>query len=88
MRLDVKALTITAALLWGGALFLVGISNLLWPGYGQAFLEWTASFYPGYDGPVGFGSVVVVTLYAVVDGGVCGLLFGWIYNAIAGPRAA
>lgn len=88
MRLDAKALAITAALLWGGAVLLVGASNLIWPGYGEAFLEWLASFYPGYDGPAGFGSVVVATLYALVDAAVCGLLFGWIYNAVARPGPA
>lgn len=86
MRLDVKALATAAALLWGGAVLLVGLCNLAWAPYGQAFLEWTASFYPGYDGPAGFGSVLVATMYALVDGAVCGALLGWIYNAVA--RAA
>lgn len=85
MSLNVKALSITAALLWGGAVFVVGVGNLAWPPYGEMFLEWTASFYPGYHGPAAFGSVIVATLYALVDGLVGGAIFGWLYNAIAGP---
>jgi hypothetical protein len=27
----------------------VGVSNLIWPGYGQAFLQLAASMYPGYS---------------------------------------
>ena len=42
-----------------------------------------ASIYPGYHGPAGFGSVIVVTLYALLDGLVCGALFAWLYNAFA-----
>lgn len=49
MRLDIKALTIAAGLLWGLAMLLTGIANMLWPGYGQEFLNTMASLYPGYD---------------------------------------
>ena len=27
--------------------------------------------------------MIVATLYGVLDGAVCGLLFGWIYNCFA-----
>ncbi len=87
MSLNVKALAVTAALLWGGAVLVTGVANLIWPAYGVAFLDLIASFYPGYEGPAGLGSVIVATLYALFDGVVCGALFGWIYNALAGPRA-
>ena len=83
MKLDTRALAWTMALLWGGAMLLVGISNLLVPTYGAAFLEWAASFYPGYHGPGGFGSVLVVTLYGLVDGAICGWLLAWLYNLFA-----
>lgn len=84
MRLNVRALASATALLWGGAVLLVGVGNLLVPTYGVAFLEWAASFYPGYDGPAGLGAVVVSTLYAAVDGAVVGLLLAWLYNVFAG----
>ena len=80
MRLSIKSLTMTAAILWGGAVLLAGIANLIWPSYAAAFLQVVDSIYPGYHAGQGFGSVIVGTLYAIVDGAVGGLLFGWIYN--------
>ncbi len=89
MKLDVKALALTFGILWGvGAMFLTGLANLLWPGYGQAFLQAMASVYPGYEVGVGLGQVVVGALYGVVDGMVAGALGGWLYNAIVHRRSA
>lgn len=36
----------------------------------------------------GFGSVVVVTLYALVDGAVGGFLLAWLYNRFAAGAAS
>jgi hypothetical protein len=47
-----------------------------------------ASIYPGYHATRSIGDVVVGTLYALFDGAVCGLFFGWIYNLFIGKRAA
>ncbi|MBI3938983.1 MAG: hypothetical protein HY323_18575 [Betaproteobacteria bacterium] len=83
MRFDVSALALTVGLFWGGAMFLVGAANLVWPGYGRAFLELAASIYPGYQPTPVIGQVVVGTLYGLVDGAIGGLLFGWIYNLLS-----
>ena len=83
MTLSIRGLTLTAALVWGGAVLLTGIANLLWPTYGVAFLQMVASIYPGYHATPSLGSVVVGTLYALLDGAVCGLVFGWLYNRFA-----
>lgn len=80
MRLCVKSLALAAALLWGGMFLVVGIFNLVADGYGSMLLEFGASIYPGYHGPGGFGSVIVVTLYALVDGAIAGALIAWLYN--------
>lgn len=82
MRLDIRALTITAAIVWGGALFLVGLVNLVAAGYGTALLETMGSIYPGYAGPDGFGSVVVLTVIGLVDGAIAGFFVAWIYNLL------
>lgn len=87
MKLDVKGLAYAAAVLLAAVYFLTGLANLVWPGYGAAFLEMTASYYPGYEGPGGFVSVVVVSLYALVDGAVAGAALAWLYNRFAAKGA-
>jgi hypothetical protein len=37
MSLNIKALAITAGILWGASYLLVGILNLIFPSYGVAF---------------------------------------------------
>jgi len=83
MKLSLRALMLTVALLWGGAVLFCGLLNLIWPTYGVAFLQMVASIYPGYHATRSLGSVVVGTLYALLDGAVCGLLFAWLYNRFA-----
>ncbi len=89
MKLSIKGLALTVGIVWAAALFVTGLANLMWPSYGEAFLTMVASVYPGYHGPGGFGSVIVVTLYALVDGAVCGAVIAWLYNKLAaGSHAA
>jgi len=83
MKLSVKGLAITAAIVWGGAIFLTGLLNLIWMGYGVAFLDMARSIYPGYAGTAGFAGVIVGTLYGVVDGAVGGAVFAWLYNRLS-----
>lgn len=81
MKLSVKGLAIALGLVWGGlGMLLVGLSNLIWTGYGGAFLEVMASLYPGYHATASFGQVIVGTMYGVVDGAVAGAVFAWVYN--------
>lgn len=83
MKLSVKALAVTGAVFWGAAILLVTVANLIWPGYGRAFLDLVASIYPGYHAGAGAGSVVIGTLYAAVDGAGAGAVFAWLYNLAA-----
>ncbi len=83
MKLNIKALTFSLAILWGGSVFLVGLANLVWPPYAASFLNLLASFYPGYHASGSFGDLVVGALYAVLDGAIGGLVFGWLYNCFA-----
>ncbi len=87
MKLSVKNLGITAGVIWGGAVLLVGLAHLVWPQYGTAFLELAASIYPGYE-IGGFGSVIIGTLYALLDGGIGGAIFAWLYNTLAAREPA
>lgn len=86
MRLCKKSTALAFGLFWGGAMLIFGIANQIWPGYGAAFLHLFASVYPGYT-PGGFGSVIVGTLYGLVDGFIGGLIFAWLYNMFAAKNA-
>jgi hypothetical protein len=83
MRINVIALSVTAALFWSTAILIVASANLIWPGYGGAFLALAASVYPGYDPGQGIGSIITGTLYGLVDGAIAGAIFGWLYNLIS-----
>lgn len=85
--LDVKALAIAAGLLSAACLFATALLNLAFPPYAAAFLDLAASIYPGYDGPAGIVSAVVVALYAAVDGAVMGALLAWLYNRFKRGRS-
>ena len=86
MKLDTKAFTLTVAIVWGGAVLMAGITNLIWNGYAVAFLALVASIYPGYDGLPTAWSIAVATLYAVIDGVFGGLVIAVIYNRLAGGQ--
>ena len=88
MKLSVKGLALASAVLWGAALFLTGILNLIFPKYGVAMLDLMRSIYPGYAAMSGFLGVIVGTLYALVDGAICGALLAWLYNTFTKPGAA
>lgn len=81
MKLDVKAAAITVGLLWGLLVMLpVGVANLIWPGYGQDFLNVMASLYTGYKATASAGQVLIGTIYGLVDGVIAGAFVAWIYN--------
>lgn len=84
MTLSVKAFALTAALLWGGAIFFLDLAHMIWPGYGSAFLDVVRSIYPGYAQTTGVVALLVGTVYAFVDGLVGGAIFAWLYNALGG----
>ncbi len=76
MRLSVTAVAISFALVWGVlAMFVTGLANMIWPTYGQDFLQAMASIYPGYKATASFGQVIVGSLYGVVDAAILGAVF-------------
>jgi hypothetical protein len=83
MKLSVKSLTISIAIVWGLSFFFVAICNYFWPPYGKAFLEVMSSVYPGYQAVGTAGSVIAGTLYALLDGAIGGAVFTLIYNCFA-----
>jgi hypothetical protein len=84
MKLSIPALALAIGIFWAGAILITGVANLIWPGYGQAFLQLIASIYPGYSGANSFGQVLIGTGYGLVDGTISGAVFAWLYNWLAG----
>ena len=83
MKLSIKGLAISAAIIWGAALLILGSANLMFSGYGSNFLEVIGSVYPGYQPGTGISSVIIGSLYGVVDAGIGGAIFAWLYNLFA-----
>jgi hypothetical protein len=84
MKLSVKGLTIAGGIIWALAILVVGILNIIFPGYGGEFLKIMASLYPGFKASGTVIDVIVGTLYALVDGAICGFVFALLYNAFVG----
>jgi hypothetical protein len=88
VKLNVKALTTAAALIWGAAILFVSLANLARPAYGREFLAIVSSIYPGYHASGSVGDAIIGTSYALVDGAVFGLVFGWLYNVLTEKNAS
>lgn len=80
MKLCMRSFTLTCGVIWGGMFLVVALLNQFGGSYGGHLLDFASSIYPGYGGPAGYGSVLVVTLYGFVDGAVGGAIFAWLYN--------
>ncbi|HUC52630.1 MAG TPA: hypothetical protein VMR90_01195 [Candidatus Cybelea sp.] len=48
MRLSLKAMSLAAGVLWGGAILGVGLINMADPSYGMNFIQLTSSVYPWF----------------------------------------
>jgi hypothetical protein len=55
----------------------------MFPGYATNFLEVIGSVYPGYHPSTGVSSVIIGSLYGVVDAGIGAAIFAWLYNFIS-----
>lgn len=86
MRLSLKAIALSSAILWGAAMLLAGFLHMAFPSYGGEFLKVMSSVYPGADIPPTVGRVLLGTIYGLVDGAIAGLLFGLLYNTFSGTN--
>jgi len=80
MRLSTKSFMLTSSLLWGGALFTVGMINLAVPAYGTEFLRLMSSVYPGFRANRRLEDVLTGAAYGLVDGAIGGMVFAELYN--------
>lgn len=81
MRISVKAMTLSAAIVWGALMLLVGLMHMMAPAYGADFLRAMSSVYPGADTAPTLGRVLLGTLYGFVDGGIAGCILSLLYDA-------
>ena len=87
MRLSLKALAISAGLLWGAAILCVGIIHIADPSYGVNFLQMTSSVYPGFHAAGTIGSLAIGTVEGFIDGAISGLVLAWLYNCFTQVRS-
>ena len=83
MRISAKAMALTAGFFLGVSTCLIGCINLIDASYGGPYLTSISSVYPGFEPSRTIGSVMIGTIYGVVDGAFAGFLFAWIYNLLA-----
>lgn len=83
MKLSIKGFALAGAIVWGLGMCLVTITNTISPGYAVDFLTVMGSIYPGFEYGQGANSIIVGTLYGVVDAGIAGAVFAWLYNCLA-----
>jgi hypothetical protein len=87
MRLSLRAAVIAAAILWGGAILLVGLINLADPNYGVSFLQMTNSVYPWIHSTHKVSSLLGRTIEGALDGAIAAIIFAWLYNHFTGSQS-
>jgi hypothetical protein len=85
MKLNVKALAITLALVWGVGLFIMTWWIILLNGV-TGDVTFIGRVYRGYS-ITPLGSFIGL-IWALVDGAVTGAIFAWIYNWFASRTQA
>ena len=80
MKFNVRALSLTAGILWGLTIFFATLWLLVF-GYSGHFITVLNHFYFGYSFSIVGAFIGLV--WGFVDGVICGAIFGWLYNALA-----
>lgn len=98
MRINIRAISFTLALFWGGNVLFTGSANLVWPDHGSAFLDlanslphtigWIDMIYPGFLRSPSLGVLIVGTVGGLLDGLVAGFILGWLYNLFSPTERA
>jgi len=78
--IDRTALGLTAAIVWAGAVVVLGITSRI--GWGDRWRRLLADVYVGYDESL--PGLVVGAVWAAVDGFVGGWLVATVYDRLAG----
>ena len=80
MKFNVAAAAIAGGVGFAIAIGASGILNMIFDGYGKAFLDVMASVYPGYKATGTAGDLVIGCFYAATDGIIAGGGLALLYN--------
>ncbi|MDO8468670.1 MAG: bacteriophage holin [Candidatus Peribacter sp.] len=79
--INIKAFALTCGIFWAASLILIAALTMK-AGLGLSFVNMVSEVYLGY-GPTPVGAVIGA-VWGFLDGLVCGAIFAWLYNKIAG----
>ncbi len=79
-KLDIKAFGLTAGILWGVAMIIIGVADI-YTSWADSFGAIMSSAYIGYS-PTWVGSLIG-GVWGFIDAFIGGIIFAWLYNAIA-----
>jgi hypothetical protein len=88
MQLSVRSLALACGLIWGGGIAFAALAHLAIPTYGSVFLAFLSSIYPGFHGARSLADALTGIGYGLVDGGIGGAIFAWLYNLLASRHSA
>jgi len=79
--INVRAFALTCGIFWAASLILIATLTMK-TGLGLSFVNMVSEVYLGY-GPTLVGALLGA-MWGFLDGLVCGAIFAWLYNKIAG----
>ena len=81
MKLNIKAFALTGAILWSFAVFFLTWWTMLFTGNTGDPTVIGKMYYIGFNiSPIGS---IIGAVWAFFDGGICCLVFAWLYNKLA-----
>ena len=84
MKLNIKAFSLTCAILWALTILLTTYWIII-SGSGGNTLSLIRKFYFGYS--VSWLGGIIGAIWAFVDGLICGAIFAWLYNKLASEKS-
>lgn len=78
-KIDIKALGLTLGIVWGAAMFLLGLMVMFF-NWGAAWVELMSSLYIGYKAT--FLGSLIGGIWGFVDAGIAGVVVAWLYNKL------
>ena len=78
-KLDIKAFGLALGIVWGAAMFLLGLTTMWW-NWGEGLQFIFGTLYIGYK-PTFLGSIIG-GVWGFIDAGIGGVVVAWLYNKL------